>query len=58
MNENRVIVVEKPGKISRIKADQIARLIQAYYSVPENLRRFEKWKAAHEEKGAEVCCKQ
>ncbi|MCR5110895.1 MAG: hypothetical protein K6B38_08305 [Ruminococcus sp.] len=58
MNENRVIVTEQPGKMSRIKANQIARLIQAYYSVPENLRRFEEWKAAREEKGAEVCCKQ
>lgn len=42
------IIIEQPGKISRLKADRISRLIQAFFSDPENIRLFEEWKAAQE----------
>lgn len=48
------IIFEQPGKISRLKADRISRLIQAFFSDPENIRLFEEWKASQEQNKEET----
>ena len=41
----KVTVTDCPGEVSALKARSLARLVEAFFAVPGNMERFEKWQA-------------
>lgn len=39
----KVTVTDCPGEVSALKARSLARLVEAFFAVPGNMERFEKW---------------